>query len=126
MSSFRITLLTPKDEPERAGFTKTGYLTCAGSTSAPAATTRNSGVRIAGASRHHEGEGLVHAQRRALDIATHVRDPGELEETLDGPVFAELAVQNRKDNVESDGLVLAALQNDQSMYVPVWRQARWS
>ena len=45
-SSARVTLLTPKDEPERAGFTKTGYGSRSGSTFSLPSTTQGFGVAI--------------------------------------------------------------------------------
>src|SRR4051794_38162002 len=45
-SSLADTLLTPNDEPERAGFTKTGYVNWSGSTSSYAVTVQKFGVAI--------------------------------------------------------------------------------
>ena len=69
--------------------------------------------------RDEIGEGLVHAQRRALDVAAHVGDAGELQQTLDRPVLAELAVQNGKHHVQTDRLVAPLLQDKQSVHASV-------
>jgi hypothetical protein len=45
-SSFRGTLLTPKDEPERAGLTKTGKVSWSASILAFAVTVQKLGVAI--------------------------------------------------------------------------------
>ena len=45
-SSARDTLLTPNDDPERAGFTKTGYVRLSRSISSSALTVQNVGVAI--------------------------------------------------------------------------------
>ena len=51
------------------------------------------------------GQGLVHAQRGALDIAADVGDAGQLQQTLHRAVLAELAVQDGEHQVEADRLV---------------------
>ena len=101
-SSCRVTLLTPKDEPERAGLTKTGYVNRSGSIVFVRLHDPEVRRRDSRALRHDVGQGLIHAQRRALDIAADVGDAGELEQTLDRTVLAELAVQHGKHHVQAD------------------------
>ena len=51
------------------------------------------------------GQGLVHAERGALDVAAYVGDARQLQQTLDGAVFAELAVQDGEHQIETDRLI---------------------
>ena len=46
---------------------------------------------------HH---GLVHADGRPEHAGADIRDVGQLEQTLHGPVFAIRTVQHRKDHVD--------------------------
>ena len=93
-SSGADTLLTPNDDPERAGFTKTGYVEFVGVECSSAVDDRNSGVAMPALRGDDVGERLVHAQRRALDVAADVGDAGQLEQALHRSVLAELAVQD--------------------------------
>ena len=101
-SSAHSTLLTPKDDPERAGLTNTGYASRPGPVSSAPCRTTNSGVSIPALRGDGVGERLVHADRRARDVAADVRDAGQLQQTLHGPVLAGPAVQDGEHDVEAD------------------------
>jgi hypothetical protein len=47
---------------------------------------------------HHR---LVHADGRSEDAATDVRDVRQLQEPLDGAVFAVRSVQDREDDIQT-------------------------
>jgi tRNA-dihydrouridine synthase len=51
---------------------------------------------------------LVHARSRAQHARTHIRDVSQFEQTLNGSVFAEGAVQHGKDHIDVDGAVAGA------------------
>src|SRR5690606_13440354 len=72
--------------------------------------------------RHQVGERLVHAQDRALDVAADVGDAGELQQALDRAVLAMLAVQEREDDVEPEGLPPARPPDQGPAHAPVRRQ----
>ena len=99
----------PTDEPRFAGFTKTGYLSAAldlrdglarrlfplGAQQRDVLHDGQPGLREE--PLHHV---LVHAGRGAQHARADVGDAGQLEEPLDGAVFAEGAVQHGKHHVE--------------------------
>ena len=99
-SSARSTFVTPNDEPERAGFTKTGYAKLVRRSRVGAVENRERGSVDPRAPCDDVRQRLVHADRRALDVAAHVRDPGQLEQALHRSVLTRLAVQDRKHRVD--------------------------
>src|SRR4029450_1941374 len=74
-----LTLVMPMAEPSRAGVGNTGEASAA----APP----------------HLRHGLVHGQGGAEHAAAHVRQVGQLEQPLDGPVLPEGPVQDGEDHV---------------------------
>ena len=83
--------------------------------SSSAATRPELGSGDARVARDEVRQRLVHAQRRALDVAAHVGDAGKLQQALDRAVLAELAVQNGKHHVHADRLVPPLLEDEQSV-----------
>src|SRR4051794_35111767 len=74
------------------------------------------------ASGDRVGKGFVHAQGRALDIAAHVGDAGQLQQTLHRAVLAQLPMQDGKHDVQADRLVSPLLEDEQPAYVSVRRE----
>ena len=74
-SSALSTLVTPNDEPDRAGFTNTGYSQLVRRRHVGAVQHPELRSGDSRASRDDVRERLVHADRRALDVAAHVGDP---------------------------------------------------
>ena len=120
-SSARSTLVTPKDEPERAGFTNTGYAKLVRRGDVGAVQDRERGSVDPRVPCDDVRERLVHADRRALDVAAHVGDPGQLEQSLHRPVLTRLAVQDREHRVDVHRSALAALADEQSVRLSVRR-----
>ena len=97
----------PTDDPSRAGLTNTGRPS--------SAQVVEDGIRPFGEPGHRGGavvdlgdpraphqlleQHLVHADRTRLDAGADVGDVQGLQQSLDGAVLAERAVQNRKDHV---------------------------
>ena len=102
-------LLMPTDEPRLAGFTKTGYLSAA-SICAMALRGEPSHSRAQQRDVFHNGQTglreqalhhvLVHARRGAQHARADIGDAGQFKQSLNRAVFAEGAVQNRKNHVE--------------------------
>ena len=78
--------------------------------------------RDAGAARDRVRERFVHAQRRTLDVAAHVRDAGEFEQALDRAILAVLAVQQRQHDVEPNRLGTLIGEYKQSVHRAVRRE----
>jgi hypothetical protein len=57
-----------------------------------------------------------------LDITTHIGDTGELQQPLHSAILAELAMQHRQHEVQTDHFVPPLLQHKQSAHTPVRRQ----
>ncbi len=103
-SSQPVTRLTPIDEPPRAGLTKTGS----------PSRSRSLGVQrrlrrpqhLIGADRksfgdkQFLGELFVHPGRAGQHTGADIGHAGELEQALDGAVFAVRSVQHREDHVD--------------------------
>ena len=119
------TLVTPNDEPERAGLTKTGYASSFGARRRRRRRgPRTSGVSIPALLRDDVRQRLVHADRRALDAAAHVGDPGQLEQALHRAVLTRSAVQDREHRVDVHRLAVAAVADEQSVGLPVRARSR--
>ena len=99
----------PTEEPRFAGLTKSGIgegffdeLDAAFGVGAPLGAEEGDvgGLRQAGGGEEALHGVLVHAGGGAEDAGADVGDVGELEEALDGAVFAEGAVEDGEDDVE--------------------------
>ena len=90
----------PTDEPSRAGLTNTGNPNGFSTGSSPARSAMCRATGKPAVAQHLLEEVLVHAESRSRDAGADVRDTGELEQSLDGAVLPERAVEDRQHDVD--------------------------